>query len=540
MTCNLKQYSPLTRGNRLWLACALSVVSIAVNARQPKLVVGIVVDGLQQEYIDLLRDQFGPDGFNRLLNQGVVIDNVDYGTNLDAVAATAMVMTGAAPSVNGIGAATHFAPTAMQRRGVFDDPAVMGNYTDRAVSPKALRVTTLADESRIAGAGVTYAYAIAPTAEMALAMAGHAANNATWFDQRNGNWAGSTYYTDMPTAVNNRNRLRPLSARLDTMQWQPSANSKNTDWLPDHLTHYPFRYTFPSSNHDRYAAFASSPLINNEITSLAVDHINTLSLGTHDGPDMLNVAYTLKPYEFSKTPENRYELIDGYVKLDAYLAQLMRAAERQAGAGNALIYLVATPPQPQRRRDDERWQVPSGEFSTRKAVSLLNLYLIALHGNGDWVRAFADNTFYLNAALADQLGIEMPRLRTEVAEFIQRMSGVDRALTVDAIINATSTVDNPEALRRNTVASTAGDVRVWLAPGWELVDDYNAQGARSGQVTAYALTTAPAYILAPQSKSAVITDRVDARILAPTVAGQMHIRSPNGAALSPMRLDAKR
>jgi hypothetical protein len=512
-----------------------SMVTMAVSAKQPKLVVGIVVDGLQSEYIDLLREQFGTEGFNRLLRDGVVLENLDYGTNLDAAAATAVVMTGASPSVNGIASAKHYDAAARRHTAIVDDNKTIGNFTDETYSPQALRVTTIADESRIAGATVTYAYSIAPDATQAILMAGHASNSAVWFNERTGNWASTTFYSEFPTIISNYNRLNPLAARLDTMQWIPSAKSKYTDFLPDHLTHYPFRYTFPRSNKTRYAAFKSSPLINEEVTHLALEYIKTFSLGKHEGPDMLNLAYSLQPYEFTKTPENRYELVDGYVKLDAYLGKLLNTIDSQIGRDNTLVFLTATPPSSRRRRDDERWNIPSGEFSTRKAVSLLNLYLIALHGNGDWVKAFADDGFYLNDALINERNEDIRVIRQESADFLKRMSGVDRAYTIDAILNANTTADNAEAMRRNTVIASAGDVHVELAPGWELVDDYNTPGVRTGKVTINALTTAPAYILAPGVKPEIIKTTVDARVIAPTVAGQMHIRSPNGASLAPLR-----
>jgi hypothetical protein len=527
----LKTYQ---NSGKLMAMLVASMVTMAVSAKQPKLVVGIIVDGLQQEYIDLLREQFGTDGFNRLLRDGVVLENIDYGTNLDAAASTAMIMTGAAPSVNGIAAAKHYDATAKRHSLVIDDHKTIGNYTDETYSAKALRVTTLSDEARIAGAGVTYAYSIAPDASQAILMAGHASNSAMWLNEKTGNWAGTTYYSEFPAIITNTNRLTPLSARLDSMQWVPSAKSKNTDFLPDHLTHYPFRYTFPRSA-NRYAAFKSSPLINNEVTNLAVQYIKNLSLGTHDGPDMLNLAYSLQPYEYTKTSENRYELIDGYVKLDAYLGHLLNAIDAQVGRDNALVFLAATPPSSRRRRDDDKWNVPTGEFSTRKAMSLLNLYLIALHGNGDWVTAFADEGFFLNTTLIKDRNEDIRTIRQEAADFLKRMSGVDRAYTIDAILDAATSTDNAEAMRRNTVVSVAGDVRVELAPGWELVDDYNTPGQTSGKVIVNALTTAPAYILAPGVKPEIIKSIVDARVIAPTVAGQMHIRSPNGASLAPLR-----
>lgn len=528
-------------GRALVTVLLTSVVAMAVNARQPKLVVGIIVDGLRQEYVDLLRTQFGKDGFNRFLTEGVVLENVDYGTNLDAAAATAVVMTGASPAVNGIPGALRYDPLAKRMYSSVHDPAAVGNYTDETYSPRGLRVSTLSDESRIAGAGVTYVYSIAPVPEQAVIMGGHSGNGVAWLNTRTGNWATSTFYHDFPAVLSNRNRTNPLSVRLETIEWTPGPVEAGAGFLPEHLTHYPFRYTFPASNIERYAAFRSSPLVNTEITQIATELINTLKLGTHDGADMLNIAYTLQPYTYSKTAENRYELVDSYIKLDKDLAGLLNTINMRVGADNAIIYLAATPPSGRRRRDDSKWNIPVGEFSTRKAASLLNLYLIALHGNGDWVKAVSDNQFYLNPDAAKAHNVDMPDLRREVAGYLRRMSGVNHAMSIDDILIGHSGVDNAEALRRNTVADYAGDVTIDLLPGWELVDDYMSKGKvkQTGKIFVNTLTTAPAYILAPEVKPEIIRSVVDARILAPTIAGRMHIRSPNGAVLPPLRLKDK-
>lgn len=513
------------------------MVSFAVKAGQPPIVVGLVVDGLRSEYLDLLRDQFGTDGFNRLIRNGVVLENIDYGTNLDAAASAAVLMTGASPSANGIGAGMRYNPTAKRFESSVYDGEALGNYTDQTFSGRSLRVSTITDENRIAGAGVGYAYSIAADPALAIILAGHAANSAVWLNDKTGYWCSSAYYPEIPAPITRRNRVHSLKTRLDTMQWTPSAASARADFLPGHLTRYPFRYTFAGSpGVSRVQQFAASPLVNKEVTDIAKDYISTMRLGTHDAPDMLNVAYSLQQYPWSKTPENRYELIDSYIKLDAYIADLLRTLDAHVGRDKALVYLAATPPPSSRRRDDEKWQIPTGEFSTRKAVSLLNLYLIALHGNGEWVRAFADGVFYLNDITVKEHNLNIRDIRQEAADFLKRMSGVDRAYTSDALINGTTGKENAEAMRRNTVVTDTGDVYVELAPGWELVDDYNNVSSREGKVSVNALTTAPAFIMSPGIAPRTVTRTIDARAIAPTIAGQMHIRPPNGSALPALRL----
>lgn len=532
---------PLHRAPRLLLTFVASAMAtlavVAGPAVRPQLVIGIVVDGLEQDYIDLLRDSFGKDGFNRLMQSGVVIPALDYGTPLDASGATAVIMSGATADISGIDGATRFDRDALRTAPLLHDPAAMGNYTNETYSPTALAVSTIADEARIAGGGVTAVYAVAADPQQAILLGGHAANSALWINSENGNWATSTFYKEPPTSLGSRNRLQPLAVRLDTMSWTPLRPAADYPHLPDHLTRYPFRYTFGRSKAERVAKFMSTPLLNTEVTRMATEIMATPDFGAHDGVDMLNVAYTIRPFVDSKSADTRYELMDSYLRLDRDIATLIDAAAKSPGLDRTLIYLAATPPGSRSRRDDERWSVPFGEFSTRKAISLLNMYLIAIHGNGEWVKGFHRNAFYLNDKLIKERMIDPVQIRTEAADFLERMSGVRRAFTIDDIINERAG-EGSQALRRNTSLTHSGDVYIAPAAGWEVVDDWQtpAPATRTPMVHREVAPTGLAIIMAPGIDPRTIAEPVDARAIAPTVARLLRIRSPNGAALPPMAL----
>lgn len=513
-----------------------SLLGIRSYAGQPKLVVGIVVDGLRQEILDQIRPHLTADGFNRFFNSGVVFNNVDFGTNIDATASTAVIMTGSSPAVNGISGEFVYDPEGRRIVEILTDEKFGGNNTDKRVSPNALQVTTTSDEARIAGAGVTYVYAIAPTASQALILASHAGNSGVWFNENTGKWAWSSYYKEVPQYVLNDNRTNRLVNRIDTMQWQPSSKTAVAASLPNHLKQYPFRYTFAGKGPDKFRRFAGSPLLNNEISGLAEQYVRGLDLGKHDGTDVLNLAFTLQPYNYSKTPENRYETYDSYVKLDSSLAQLFETIDKTVGRDNVVIYLAGTPQRSNRRKDDDKWNIPSGEFSSRRAASLLNLYLIALNGNGEWVKAFHNNNFYLNADLANTLDKDINVLRQQAVDCLIRMSGVGHAYTIDDVVSTAANVPNAKAKAQNTVIGHAGDVMIELVPGWSLVDDFNFPGAYSAEATSLSPATASFMISAPGVSSQIVETPVDARIIAPTVNGLLHIRSPNGAELPAIRL----
>lgn len=513
----------------------------AADAVRAKLLVGIVVDGLDADYLDILKERFGDGGFKRLERNGALILNTDYGPGLDAAAATACLVTGASPSLNGVGHATRYNLDKRRQYSVYADGDVLGNFTETGYSPAALKVSTISDEIRIAAGGMNVIYAVAAEPTQAIALAGHSADVALWLDERTGNWASSTYYKEIPQSIAIKNRATPLSVRLDSMSWVPSLEPGKYPGLPDYLQHYPFRYVFPRSNHDRYDMFMSSPLANREVTNIAVDLLGMTNFGKHaDGVDVLNISYSLQPYPYGKNADNRFELMDAYIKLDRDIERLFSDIDKRVGLDNTVVVLAATPPGRRSRRDDEQWGIPYGEFSTRKAVSLLNVYLMAVYGNGEYVTAWNRGQLYLNHHVLKERSLDEREVRIKAAGFLSKMTGVSRVHTIDEIIEGRAG-ENGESMRRNMLLPDLGDLLLNVAPGFELIDDFNDPSAanRVHMVERLVATTAPVYIMAPGVAQQIVEGVVDARAIAPTVCRILRIRSPNGASVPPVGLKKK-
>src|SRR5688572_19899428 len=70
---------------------------------RPKLVVGIVVDQMRQEYLYRFYDKFGQQGFKRLMNDGFMLKNGHYNYAPTVTGpGHASVYTGTTPAVHGI------------------------------------------------------------------------------------------------------------------------------------------------------------------------------------------------------------------------------------------------------------------------------------------------------------------------------------------------------------------------------------------------------------------------------------------------------
>lgn len=519
------------------LGAATAVASVAVQPlpQRPQLVVGIVVEGLSNDYLELLRSHFGENGFRRLSEQGVVISDIDFGTPLDGGASTALLFTGATPAVNGIGASTVYDREERRPHASLNDPATIGNFTSETLSPKALGASTLSDELRISSGGLGYVYSIAPDPTEAIIMAGHAGNSAFWINDLTGKWATTTFYRDLPQKPQEINHRTPLEYRLDTLQWVPCMAIDRYPDLPSYKKAYPFRHTFPRGDKNRIRAYKTSAAVNTDVASLAVGYLNSMALGKREATDMLALAFTLNPYPYAREADSRPELMDSYLRLDRDLGRIFEAIDAAGpGMDKTLVFVTGTPLTRRQRRDDEKWAIPYGEFSSRKAVSLLNMYLMAIHGNGQWVSGYHDSQLFLNHKLIKEQGKDLEEIRTAAARFLERMSGVSHAWTIDEVLSRQAS-ERPEAFRRNTVATTAGDVFIAIAPGWQEIDDDSDTEAPK-TVTRAVASTAPAFLLAPQVAPRKIDTPVDARVIAPTVCRLLRIRSPNGAPLPPLRL----
>lgn len=524
--------------NKLLTTFVLGLVSIAAAAQsapaRPKLVVSIVVDQLRTDYLEYLKTLLGEKGFRRLMKESAYMRNVDFRPrNLDAVSATAMLYTGNYPDKTGIPAAQTYSRDTKRLQAPLHDATALGNFTEQTFSPRNLALSTISDEVMIDGAGLGLVYSIAADPQQAVIMSGHAGSGAVWLNTNNGRWATSTYYKDFPQTVSRRNYGNSLSQRIDTMQWKPSLALDRYPGIPAQKRYYPFRYTFPSSARDNYVRFAASPLCNEEITSIAVDCLNSLQLGNRgDAIDMLNIAYTAAPYKYVKDGDFRLELEDTYLKLDSQLGRLLDAIDKQVGLRNAVVMLSSTGYYDDATADAAKYGIPTGDFSIKRAISLLNAYFVAKYGNGNYVDAYGDGQFYLARKTFESKNISIEEGARQAKDFLRKMSGVADAYTIGEITSRS----NPdlESLRLSVDPRMAGDVVVEIMPGWNLVDD-TVYPTVTKQVRNCIVNT-PVFIMAPGVASQTIDNPIDAASIAPTLTGILRIRAPNGACVKPVAL----
>ena len=510
----------------------LNVLAQTVPGR-PKLVVGIVVDQMRTDYIEYLQNYFGERGFRKLMKEGVYMRDVDFKVaDLDAASATAMLYTGAYPSQTGVPAALVYDSETKSLTPALADSKTLGNFTNDSYSPERLRLSTLSDELAIDGGGLGQIYALSPDPQQSMIMAGHAGTGALWINNTSGNWATTTWYKTMPPQISARNYSSSIGSRIDTMQWKPSVSLDRMPGIPRHKT-VPFKHAFPKSDKNVFIRFANSPLANREVTDVAIECIKGMNMGNvGTAIDMLNLGYTLAPYKYVKDGDYRAELTDSYLRLDKELGRLFEAIDKYVGAGNAMIWLSSTGYYDDAVIDDRKYRIPGGEFSIKRAQSLINSYLSARHGNAGYVGAFKDGHLYFDHKVIEEKNLDLKEVVADARSFLAKMSGVADAYTLNDILSP-STPDE-ERLRLEIDPKSGGDIIVTFNPGWTVVDDLEYP-AFSKPVRETAVLT-PAFILAPGTEPQIISAPVEATALAPTVAGILRIRSPNGSVAKPLLL----
>ncbi|MDE6867408.1 MAG: alkaline phosphatase family protein, partial [Muribaculaceae bacterium] len=283
-----------------------------------------------------------------------------------------------------------------------------------------------------------------------------------------------------------------------------------------------------------YIRFAGTPLANREVTDVAIECLRTMNVGQGgQAIDMLNLGYTVAPYKYVKDGDPRAELTDAYLRLDKELGRLFEAINRYVGADNTMIWLSSTGYYDDAVLEDRRYRLPGGDFSVKRAVSLLNSYLSAQYGNDRYVDAFKSGQVYFNHNLIEQKNLRLNEVIADARSFLMKMSGIADAYTIDEILSPRTPEE--ESLRLSIDPKTGGDIVVAFSPGWTVTDDTEYTPVTHTVRETPVLT--PAFILAPDVKAQVISTPVDATVLAPTVAGILRIRSPNGAVSKPLLIN---
>jgi len=181
----------------LLVVLLMATSGIEVRAQQgpdkPKLVVGIVVDQMRNDYLSRYYNRFTEGGFKRLLNEGYQFANAHYNYKATSTGpGHASIYTGTTPSRHGIISNSWYDKATEAKVNC----VVMGSGENSYVAPSRLEVTTVTDELRLFGNHRSKVVSMSFKDRGATLPAGHNPTGAFWYNRKTGEMGSSTYFIE--------------------------------------------------------------------------------------------------------------------------------------------------------------------------------------------------------------------------------------------------------------------------------------------------------------------------------------------------------
>ncbi len=516
------------------LLTALAIANLQAQevSVSPKLVIGITIDQLRSDYMEAFSALYGEKGFKRLLKEGRVYCNAafDYAV-ADRASAIASLYSGTNPYNHGIIADGWMDRNTLQIVQSVDDKDYMGIYTSENTSPNKLLTSTICDELKISTSGKALVYAIAPFRDAAVFSAGHAADGAFWINDETGKWAGSTFYPSFPDWATRYNDHQGLDTRIGSAIWETlQPPLVYTSYSP--LTSQGFKHSF-SDQARRYRQFKTSGLVNEEVNRLAKACLRGSAIGLDNVTDFLAVTYYAGNFEHKSDSEYPIEIQDTYTRLDHDIEELLSEAEKRVGVGNLLVFVTSTGYADAAHSDYmKEYRIPTGEFHLNRCAALLNMFLMATYGQGQYVEAHHDLQLYFDHKLIEKKQLNLAEVIAKSAEFLAQFSGVKSVYTAQSLqLNAYT--KEAQRMRNAFNAKNSGDIILTITPGWKLMNDETVK-EYPFNVVRDSYTEFPLIFWGFNTKPEIIHTATTVDRVAPTLAHFMRIRAPNACSAAPL------
>lgn len=493
----------------------------------PKMMINITIDQLRTDYLEAFSPLFGQGGFKKISDNGIVYTNASYPFHpIDRASAIASISTGTTPYYNSIVGSRWLDKESLLPVFCVDDSEHAGYQTNDKSSPSSLLTSTIGDELKVATEGKSKVYAIAPFRDAAIISAGHAADGAVWIDDNSGQWCSSSYYfKTAPSWMSAFNRLN-TNAFVDA-EWKPANElSGNFSYFLSGGMKTPFKHQFKDEK--RFKKFKTSGLVNEHITDIALQCIQSNGMGIDDITDLLCITYYAGCYNNLPVSSNQMEIQDTYVRLDNTLGRLISEVEQRIGLDKVLFVITSTGYFNDEAADYSKYRIPTGTFNISRNSDLLNMYLGALWGQGRYVETCFGTQIFLNHKLFEQRRISLTEATERSQEFISMLSGVRNVYTAQQLM--TSNNQHINKIRNGFHPDRCGDIIIEISPGWKTIND----------ATRESITSSASYIQFPiifygsGVKKEKISTLVTADRIAPTISKAIRIRAPNACSSEPL------
>lgn len=515
-------------------------------SEKPKLVIGIVVDQMRNDYIDRFWHRYGEEGFKRLVTNGYRFNNNHYHyVPTKTGPGHASIFTGTSPMNHGIIANNWFDKEKGDMVYCAGDPEMtpLGTSDNAGQrSPNRMQVTTIADENRLATQMRGKTIGIALKDRGAILPAGHTANAAYWFHgKEEGKWISSNYYMEtLPQWVQEFNSsgkaksyfkiwdtLFPLESYVesgtDLNDFEVGFKGKKTATFP-----YDLRQLKDQNGH--YDLIKSTPYGNDLTTDFAMAAIQGEHLGQDSTTDFLTLSYSSPDYIGHNFGVNSKEIQDNYLRLDRNIAELLKFLDQKVGKNKYVVFLTADHGALEVPAYLKSVKVNADYFDAKEFSTKIQDFIQKKYGNKDVIQNMSNDQIYLNHKLLEKLALDVDKVQEELAKFIRGQKNIQRVYTRHQIINNAYTMGMDGWVKNGFHHKRSGDLIYILDPA--VVSSWR-QGSVHGSGNSYD-THVPLLFFGKGIEHGKTSRRSEIGDIAPTVAVLLGISFPNGATGEPL------
>ncbi len=315
------------------------------------------------------------------------------------------------------------------------------------------------------------------------------------------------------------------------MTWTPVHPMEKYIYLPE-WRDTPFKYKFDDDRRNKFRRLIASPFVNDEVNLLTEELLDKSNIGKDEVPDMLSLMYYAGNYAHKTSQECAMELQDTYVRLDRSIAHLLDVIDKKIGLQNVLFCITSTGYVDTESADHGLYRIPGGEFHLNRCAALLNMFLMATYGEGQYVEAYYDQQIYLNHKLIEKKQLDLSEIQNKAADFLMQFSGVNEAYSAQRLLLGSWTPEI-DLIRNGFHRKRSGDLLIEVLPGWTIVNESNPTENR---IIRSAHIPVPLVFFGNSVKPEIINTPVSVGHIAPTLAHTMRIRAPNACSSTPLTI----
>lgn len=465
----------------------LNSISLLAQDR-PKLVVGIVVDQMRQEYLYRYEKKFGPGGFRRLVNDGFMLKNAHYNYIPTYTGpGHASIFTGTTPAMHGVIGNDWYDKDSQQMVNCVGDnrQKPVGVEQGRgAVSPWRLLSTTITDELKLSTQRRAKVIGVSMKDRSAVLPAGHMPDGAFWFDGPSGKFISSTYYKPgLPMWLDKFNALK-LPEQYISREWKPllpieQYEESGPDDSPyetrmkgkDQKPVFPYKLKEIRGQNTGYDLIVASPFGNDLLTDLAKTALEGEEMGVDDITDFLSVSYSSPDYVGHAMGPNSVEVEDIYLRLDKNVEDLLNTLDRKVGPGNYMVFLTSDHGVADIPAELLTNKIPAGVVTQAPVIAGLTDFLKPYFGDKKIIERVSNGQIFLNhEAFSGDLksaGVDLLVATELIIQYLITVDGIADVYTASSIRAADFSSGGVKgSLVRGYNHKRSGDILVVLEPQW--------------------------------------------------------------------------